>query len=46
MSGGSERTQKGGAVMLTLDVELVRIFWVESDPKNLISIGLKKTEIF
>ena len=28
--------------MLTLDVELVRIFWVASDPKNLISIGLKQ----
>ena len=42
VSGGSERTQKGGTVVLTLDVELVRIFWVASDQKNLISIGLKR----
>lgn len=41
VSSGSERTQKGGAVMLTLDVEL-GFFWVANDPKNLISIGLKQ----
>ena len=41
MSGGLERVQKGGPMMSTLDVELVRILWVASD-RIPIHISLKQ----
>lgn len=36
-----ERAQKGGTMILTLDVKLVRILWVASD-RILIHISLKQ----
>lgn len=41
MSGGLERAQKEGTMILTLEFELVRILWVASD-RILIHISLKQ----